>query len=161
MTQTTVTHPSPCGETATDAFLLRERDAITTAAEDALLRRHERHYGAAGREAVRQRLDLLYDQLVHAVASRELSAVVAYANSVAEERFQAGYDLSEVQAAFNALEESTWRRILSELPPDDYAESLGLVGTVFGAAKDALGRRYVSLATRTRVPSLDLSALFR
>jgi hypothetical protein len=29
--------------------------------------------------------------------------MVAYAEAVAEERFHAGYDLSEVQAAFNAL----------------------------------------------------------
>jgi hypothetical protein len=31
---------------------------------------------------------------------------------------------------------------------------------VLGAAKDALAREYVSLASRTRVSSLDMSALF-
>jgi hypothetical protein len=31
---------------------------------------------------------------------------------------------------------------------------------VFGAAKDALGRRYVSLATKAHAPSLNLRALF-
>jgi hypothetical protein len=34
------------------------------------------------------------------------------------------------------------------------------VSTVLGAAKDALGREYVSLASRTHAPSLDLRALF-
>jgi hypothetical protein len=46
-------------------------------------------------------------------------------------------------------------------PPEDLAEAIGLVGTVFGAAKDALARGYVSLASHHHVTSLDLSALFR
>ncbi len=75
-------------------------------------------------------------------------------------RFEAGYDLSEVQAAFNALEGATWSRILADLEAGDLAEALGLISTVLGAAKDALGREYVSLATHTRAPSLDLKALF-
>ncbi len=45
-------------------------------------------------------------------------------------------------------------------PPDELAEALGLVGTVLGAAKDALARAYVSLAGKSKAPSLDLSALF-
>ena len=36
----------------------------------------------------------------------------------------------------------------------------GDVGTVLGAGKDALARKYVSLATQTRTPSLNLQALF-
>ena len=65
-----------------------------------------------------------------------------------------------MQTGFNALEAATWSRILTGLEPTQLAEALGLVSTVFGAAKDALGRRYVSLATKTRAPSLDLRALF-
>ena len=105
---------------ATSTFLVRERDTITTAAENALLDRHEQHYASASKEAVRQRLEVLYDQLLAAVSARDLTSVVAYAGSVAEERFQTGYDLSEVQAGFNALEEATWKRILTVLQPEDY-----------------------------------------
>jgi hypothetical protein len=144
----------------TAAFLVAERVAIIQEAEDALNRLHERHYESLGADTLKLRLETLYDQLVSAVASRDLSAVVAYAGGVAQERYDAGYDLSEVQAAFNALEAATWRCILANPESVDLAEALGLVSTVFGAAKDALGRRYVSLATQTRVPSLDLRALF-
>ena len=35
------------------------------------------------------------------------------------------------------------------VPPGELAEALGLVGTVLGAAKDALARAYVSLASQT------------
>jgi hypothetical protein len=103
---------------------------------------------------------MLFDQLVDAVSRRDLSPVIAYACAVARERFDAGYDLSEVQTAFSALEAATWSRIIADFEADDLAEALGLVSTVFGAAKDALGRQYVSLATRTRAPSLDMRALF-
>jgi hypothetical protein len=144
----------------TAAFLAGEREAIVREAEGALVRLHERHYESLGDAALKQRLDALYDQLVSAVSTRDLSQVVAYAGDIAEERFDAGYDLSEVQAAFNALEAATWRSVLAHLEAADLAEALGLVSTVFGAAKDALGRRYVSLATQTRAPSLDLRALF-
>jgi hypothetical protein len=141
-------------------FLEAEREAIVGEAEDALARLHERHYESLGPVMLKERLERLYDHLVGAVSSRDLSPVVAYAGEIAEERYDAGFDLSEVQAAFNALEAATWRRVLANADTVDLAEALGLVSTVFGAAKDALGRRYVSLATKTRAPSLDLRALF-
>lgn len=141
-------------------FLARERGTIVREAEDALARLHERHYESVGALEVEQRLEKLFDQLVGAVSKRDLGSMITYACTVAQERFDAGYDLSEVQAAFNALEAATWARIIAELEAENLAEALGLVSTVFGAAKDALGRHYVSLATRTRAPSLDLRALF-
>lgn len=144
----------------TAEFLVREREVIVREAEDALARLHERHYESAGATEVERRLDTLFDHLVAAVTKRDLAPMVGYAHEVAEERFAAGYDLSAVQAAFNALEAATWSRILAGLEPAQLAEALGLVSTVFGAAKDALGRKYVSLATEAHAPSLDLRALF-
>jgi hypothetical protein len=144
----------------TAGFLVRERGTIVREAEGALTRLHERHYESVAASEVEKRLEMLFDQLVDAVSKRDLSSIVAYARTVARERFDTGYDLSEVQAAFNVLEAATWTRMIADLEADDLAEGLGLVSTVFGAAKDALGREYVSLATRTRAPSLDLTALF-
>jgi hypothetical protein len=144
----------------TAEFLTHERDVIVDAAEATLARMHARHYESAGASEVRQRLEALYDHLLDALRSRDLGPIVAYAEQVAQERFNAGYDLSEVQTAFNALEEATWTRVFAELPPTQFAEALGLVSTILGAAKDALARNYVSLATNTHAPSLDLQALF-
>jgi hypothetical protein len=103
---------------------------------------------------------VLLDQLVGGVARRDLTSIVEYAQQLAEERFEAGYDLIEVQTAFNVLEEVAWIRVLDRLDAGDYAEALGLISTVLGAGKDALARRYVSLAANTHAPSLDLRALF-
>ena len=137
----------------------QERSSIISAALEAIGHSRTR-YAAAGQGETRRRLDALYDELCSAVSSRDLGHIVGYARHLAAERFEAGYDLSEVQRAFNALEEATWSTLCARLRPDQLALSLGLVGTVLGAAKDALAREYVSLASRTHVSSLDLRALF-
>jgi hypothetical protein len=85
----------------------------------------------------------------------------SYCDQIAVARFNAGFDVSEVQAAFNALEVAMWRRIVSAEPETDLAEAIGLLSTVLGFGKDALARKYVSLASKRHVPSLDMSALFR
>lgn len=144
----------------TATFLTREREPILQAAAESLGRMHVRHYDAAGTEAVEKRLRALFDQLANAVERRDLGPMIAYAERIAEERYTAGYDLSEVQIAFNALEEASWSRVLTALDPAQLSEALGLISTVLGAGKDALARRYVSLAADVRAPSLDLSALF-
>ena len=131
---------------------------VAMAAES--IRHGKTHYDAAGPDETRRRLEALYDQLLTAVSSRDLSGIVGYARQLAAERFSSGYDLTEVQGAFNALEEAAWSRLCADLQPEQLEVSLGVVSTVLGAAKDALAREYVSLASRTHVPSLDMSALF-
>ncbi len=131
---------------------------VATAAES--IRHGKTHYETAGPDETRRRLEALYDQLLAAVSSRDLSGIVGYARRLAAERFSSGYDLAEVQGAFNALEEAAWSRLCADLRPEQLELSLCLVITVLGAAKDALAREYVALASRTHVPSLDMSALF-
>ena len=137
-------------------FLIRERESIIGAAEHAL---RGRYAGEDAREK-RHRLETLYGLIVESVDNRELGLLVAYTQKIARDRFNSAYDLSEVQTAFNVLEEATWRRIFEALPPAEWEESLGLVSTAFGAAKDALGREWISLATDAHVASLDVRALF-
>jgi hypothetical protein len=143
-----------------DTFFAEQRDAIVDGAEEALARSHARHYEAAGETEVRRRLELLFDRLLAGLRERDLGPMIAYAETLAEERFEAGYDLVEVQTAFNALEEASWQRVLADLDATEFADALGLVSTLLGAGKDALARRYVSLAANTHAPSLDLRALF-
>ena len=72
----------------------------------------------------------------------------------------AGFGITEVQTAFNAVEVVMWRRLVAIVPPQDLAEAVGLLSTVLGFGKDVLARRYVALASQRHVPTLDLSALF-
>jgi len=141
-------------------FLAARRGPIVDEAEAALSRLHPRHYEAAGAVETRRRLELLFDRLLEAAGSMDVTAMVEYAQAVAEERFGAGYDLAEVQTAFNALEEATWAQALAAVPPGELAETLGSVSTILGCGKDALARRYVSLAAHGHAPSLNQRALF-
>lgn len=101
----------------TAAFLSHEREAILQSAGAALARMHASHYESAGAEEIRGRLGALFDRLLEGLAEHDLGPVIAYAQDVAEERYRAGYDLSEVQTAFNALEEATWTRAIAKLDP--------------------------------------------
>jgi hypothetical protein len=141
--------------------LLQDRAAeILADAEEAIARARLRSYANAGQESTHQRLKALFVLTTRATKERNLGPMIAHADAIAHERFEAGYDLWEVQTAFNVLEEAIWVRVLKELPPAEYAEALGLVSTVLGVGKDTLARRYVSLASKTRVPTLNLQSLF-
>lgn len=142
------------------SFLREGRQEILAEAVASVRRARLEHYEKAGADLVHQRLDDLLSLTITAVADRNLAPMVAHANAVALERFEGGVDLAEVQTAFNVLEEVIWLRILKHMPSQEQAEALGLVGTVLGAGKDNLARRYVSLASQTHAPSLNLQALF-
>lgn len=140
---------------------LHDRSAeIIAEAEQAMLRAHLRNYEKEGSEALHQRLKALFVLTTRGVKERNLGPMISHSDTVARERFSAGYDLWEVQTAFNVLEEILWHKILRELPPAEYAQALGLVSTVLGTGKDTLARVYVTLASKSRTPTLDLRSLF-
>jgi hypothetical protein len=141
--------------------LLHERmGEILSEAESSLARAHLTHYEKAGEEHNRQKLKALYVLSLRAISEKNLGPMLSHAEEIARERYEAGFDLSEVQTAFNVLEEATWRFIVKNLPPAEFGEAIGLISTVLGAGKDMLGRTYVALASRSKAPSLDLRSLF-
>ncbi len=141
--------------------LLHERmNEILAEAEISLSRAHLTHYEKAGEEHNRQKLKALYVLAVRAIAEKNLGPMLSHAETIARERYEAGFDLSEVQTAFNVLEEAAWRLIMKNLPPAEFAEAIGLISTVLGAGKDMLGRTYVALASKSKAPTLDLRSLF-
>ena len=142
------------------SLLRASRQELLADAVESVRRARLEHYEAAGPGLIRQRLDDLLGLVIDAVGQRNLAAIVDHANAVATKRFEEGVDLSEVQTAFNVLEEALWLHILKRVPAAEQGEALGLVGTVLGAGKDVLARTYVSMATRTRTPSLNLDAMF-
>jgi hypothetical protein len=133
---------------------------ILSDAEAAIARARLAHYEKSGAEHTHQRLKALFTLTARAVKEKNLGPMVAHAETIGRERFEAGFDLSEVQTAFNVLEEAIWMRILKNLSPKELAEALGLISTVLGAGKDTLARTYVSLATKAKAPSLNLQSLF-
>jgi hypothetical protein len=137
-----------------------DADGIIDQATGALHRSRTR-YEASGLEWTRARISELYELVIASVETRDLVTLIERSRTIAEERFGAGFGIEEVQAAFNVLEEAMWRQVVAATALEDLAETIGLLSTALGAGKDALARTYVSLASERRVPSLDLSAMFK
>ena len=143
-----------------DALLDKAKSDVIDEALETLGRSHPAHYEKAAEGFTRQRLTDLYDLVVTAIRSKDLAPVRTFAENLASERFDAGFDIAEVQLAFNSLEAAMWRRVVADMPSPELAEAIGLLSTVLGFGKDTLARAYVSLASKRHVPSLDLTALF-
>lgn len=127
----------------------------------ALARTPLKRYKESGLEINRERLRKLYALTVQSIKNKNLVPLLEYIQGAARDRFNAGYPVYEVLTAINILEETVWNRIVKELEPAELADSVGSVSTVLGAAKTSLASTYVSLASKTKSPSLDLSALFK
>ncbi len=141
-------------------LLERAKAPVLADAQEALESARLHHYSACGPEENAQRLRTLYEVLEASVAGRTVLPMVRHAERIARERHQCGFDLAEVQTAFNVLEEALWRQITAQLPPADYPEAYGLTSTILGAGKQALALQYVALARSTGAPAVDVAALF-
>jgi hypothetical protein len=139
-------------------LLAHEREAIVSAASRAGLRYANRE-SADGGSALAQRLDAALGQAIHSLASDDLGPAIRFAESLARERYSAGFGIAEVQDALDALEAATWSRLVAKLDPELHARALGELATVFGAMKDALGRRWVDETAQHGLRTVDLRAL--
>ena len=136
------------------------QEEIIDTAVRAMERTHLQHYERDGMDTTRTRISTLFSLAKESVKEKNLSAMVSHAERIAAERYNAGYDLWEVQTAFNVLEETLWVSIFKNCSSGELANALGLISTVLGAGKDTLARKYVSLATKSKAPSLNLQSLF-
>jgi hypothetical protein len=141
-------------------LLKQDGEAIVAEAAQALDRSHLEHYEGIGRQEAKERLRVLFELTLTCLERMNAEPMRRYAETVAHERYTSGFELFEVQTAFNVLEEAIWKKFLTELEPSEFGHAIGLISTILGIGKDTLARAYVSLATRAKVPSLDLRALF-
>jgi hypothetical protein len=126
-----------------------------------LERSHLKHYDSSRADENWQRLAKLFDLTLNGVKTKSLVEIVNYSERVAKERYESGFDLHEVHTAYNVLEESLWKIIVKEIAPSELPESLGLISTVLGTGKESLALAYVSLASKQKVKSLNLTQLFK
>ena len=121
---------------------------------------HLKSYSKSSGDENKKRLLNLLTLTQQCVVEKKLLPMKEYAAQIAKERFDAGFDLHEVHTAFNALEEELWNRVTKNIEPENLGEALGLVSTVLGAGKEELALSYVTLASKTRTQTLNLTELF-
>jgi DNA replicative helicase MCM subunit Mcm2 (Cdc46/Mcm family) len=141
-------------------FLTVNSEEILSTACASLSRAKIKHYHCSEESENRKRLKNLLDLTIECITTKKLNSMIRYMEEMAKERYYAGFDFSEVHAAINVLEETIWIKINNSLKPEELGEALGLVSTVLGAAKENLARTYISLSSKTKAPSLDLTAIF-
>ena len=142
-------------------ILVNNQTDIINEAFTSLQRSHLKHYDTSRADENWQRLAKLFDLTLNGIKTKSLVEIVNYSEKVAKERFEAGFDLHEVHAAYNVLEEAFWKCIIKEVDSTELAESLGLISTVLGTGKESLALAYVSLASKQKVKSLNLTQLFK
>jgi hypothetical protein len=118
-------------------------------------------YDKASLETNRYRLKKLFELCVSSVSNKNLLGMIEYSDKIARERYESGFDLHELHTAYNVLEESIWKKILEDVDPAKLGEYLGLISTVLGAGKETLALTYVSLASKIKAKTLDLSGIFQ
>ena len=142
-------------------ILVNNQTDIINEAFYSLERSHLKHYDSSRADENWQRLAKLFDLTLNGVKTKSLVDIVNYSEKVAKERYESGFDLHEVHTAYNVLEESLWQCIIKEIDLKELGESLGLIGTVLGTGKESLALAYVSLASKQKVKSLNLTQLFK
>lgn len=142
------------------SLLEKNKTEIIKEAVDSLQRAHLKSYSRSDEEENKRKLEKLFGLTNQCVMNENLFPMTEYSEKIARERFESGFDLHEVHKAFNVLEETIWKKIISDIEPAELGKALGLVSTVLGAGKESLALTYVSLASKTKSKTLDLSALF-
>ena len=107
-----------------------------------------------------RRLNALFDRVLTALDRRHLAPVVLYAQEVHRSGSARASIFPRSKRRSTPSRKRPGCACSGESSRPSLASLLGLVSTILGAAKDAVARRYISLAAHTHARSLDLRALF-
>lgn len=141
-------------------FLEKHKSQIVKEAVETLQRAELKSYRRSPIDQNKLRIEKLFTLTISGVSKRSLFEMTEYSEMIARERFNAGYDLHEVHAAFNVLEEAIWKKVMDEIETAELGKALGLISTVLGAGKESLALTYVALSGKSKTATLDLSELF-
>jgi hypothetical protein len=139
--------------------LLAAHQDLIDDAVDALPRLQLPHYERLGTEAFRDQVRVLYGLILVCLDQDTLEPINRHGEVIAGERLGSGFDLGEVQTAFNLLEDAVWRLAISHLPAEHHGEARSRIGRVLAAGKDGLARGWVATtAGKTKTQSDQLLA---
>ena len=133
--------------TEISAVLARAEDQVVGDAVAALDQRDQDRRHALNPAERRRDVQHLFGLVRRCLHEGRADPIVTPSQQFAADRFTAGIDLADVQAAFVVLEEVLWHHLSAELPGDQQLQALRLVNAIVGTGKDALARTYVALAS--------------
>jgi hypothetical protein len=122
-------------------------DLILLDSTENLVKAHLQHYKHLTPEQIRYRLLNLFQSLVRCLESESCNNMLKFMKAVSDERYESGYELSEVQTAINILEECMWRMISKFVDTDKQINSMKQVTHVLCKAKGELASEYALLSS--------------
>lgn len=130
-------------------------DTILNESLELMSRANLKHYEYGGADLTRKKISKLIELTKQSVDEKNLIPMINYIEKMAKQRFLSGFELQEVQTAFNVLEECIWKQILKVVPASGQGNALALISSVLGSGKDTLARTYVSLASEKQIEMID------
>jgi hypothetical protein len=87
-------------------------------------------------------LGALFSALCDSIEQKCLDPFVRYSEKLGKLRAEKGFDLKEVQIAYNLLEEHIWEVVLEKGNPKTRVEDLTQIAEIVAAGKDKLTKWY-------------------
>ena len=137
------------------AVLASAEDQVVDDAVAALAQRDQAHGHAADHQERRRNIRQLFGLVLRCLGEGRTEPIIRPSEQIAAHCFAAGIQLDQVQREFSALAEVLGRHVIGALPVDQGVQTLGSVHAIVGAAKDALARTYVALASRTDLQAVE------
>ena len=100
----------------TSAVLASAGDRVVGQAVAALERCHQAHYQISSLEERRRYVRNLFELVVQCVREADAGPIIASCQQIAADRFEAGFDIVEIQETLNVLEEVLRRHVADSLP---------------------------------------------
>ncbi|MBV9095140.1 MAG: hypothetical protein JO132_14900, partial [Streptosporangiaceae bacterium] len=130
------------------AVLAGAEDQVVDEAVAVLARTAATGRRPSGPDQHRRNMRQLFGLVLRCVHEGRAEPIVRPAEQIAAYGFAAGIELGELQGEFNVLAQVLWRHVAGSVPDQQRLEVLELVNAAMGAAKDALARTYVALASQ-------------
>jgi methylmalonyl-CoA decarboxylase len=127
------------------AILAQAADRVVNDAIAALDERDQTQRRVPSPAERRHDVERLYDLVGQCLREGRPDPIVTPSQQIAADRFVAGIDLLDVQAAFVAMEDVLWRHLSAELTSARQLQAVRLLNTILGTGRDALARTYVAL----------------
>lgn len=140
-------------------ILTSDADRIIKEATDKLNDARLRNYQKVDMPVLKNCLTKLFELTIESIKNSNLLALNDYIDKISRERYFSGFDLYEVQTAFNALEEAIWNDIVSKVNKDELVDSISIISRVMGAGKEFLACNYVRMAKSNKKNTPDVTVL--
>jgi methylmalonyl-CoA decarboxylase len=130
------------------AVLASAEDQVVDEAVAALARGDQAGHRPSSPDDHRRNVRQLFGLILHCVQQGRPEPIIKPSGQIAVYCFAAGVDLDEAQGELNVLAHVLWRHVAGSLAGEELVRALELVNAIVGAAKDALARTYVALASQ-------------